>query len=74
MGRIIILVVLEIAVLLIPVAGRAQGQPKPSGQNAKSRESVARECRAMYGRTGKGATDNTSVIVEQCIKERLGKK
>lgn len=78
MKRIPAAALTAIAILLLPVAGLAQ-QPPGSGQPASAkqagaREAAIKECRDMFGRTGRGAADNTAIRIEQCVKDKLGKK
>lgn len=59
---------------LASAAAAAQGSSKSGSQSATTREAAVQECRQIHGRTGKGSYDNTSIRVEQCVKEKLGKK
>lgn len=69
---------MSLAILLLPMAAQAQ-QAQGSGQSGNAKQTSARtaaskECHATYGRTGRGAADNTAILIEQCIKDKLGGK
>ena len=77
MQRTYVAELMSLAILLLPMAAEAQ-QAQGSGQkNAKqtsARSAALKECQATYGRTGRGAADNTAILIEQCMKNKLGGK
>lgn len=78
MQRTYVAGLMSLAILLLPVAAQAQ-QAQGGGQSGNAKQSSARsaalkECQATYGRTGRGAADNTAILIEQCMKNKLGGK